>query len=500
MDGFSVDQFNAQGTEFIAAWSALRGGWSDDLERQLTARRVDLVCFRHLTAGCWLRLTKDLALGVYAAMDGAHETELGRKIVCQCRMPHTPKGTLATPPLAFTPRHAGAIVGRFAADPLLVWHGATQQVRAAVKRDLGPLFAGVRSEQSWAVESKVCPPDADVFSAAIHLLGATHGVLATVNANFSAYVLQCAFGLPTEHNRASEDADFRNMLLRRARNHVNDVLIAIAGNPDADPPAADISTAPTGDLSPPALNGEKLRESTGVAPAGTSEKMPQKTAPLPACPACNGPRRAEDGDTADRLCAKCRSAKVSEYGTLLEAYATSPAKRRELSDWATMEHLGRRLAVLMSNGSEPFTFDPELDFLTAWLAGKYGGHRHSWYFAQRAEVVELLRDEVARLDGAPPAADTSTVRTKGKRTATDPVLSERAQEVLLAIQREEAFTSDGRVTTRVVANAVGGPKADRQQFTRAMRELKGLGLVDARVGRGGGVWLTVAGARRAGKL
>lgn len=107
---------------------------------------------------------------------------------------------------------------------------------------------------------------------------------------------------------------------------------------------------------------------------------------------------------------------------------------------------------------------------------------------------------VAKLDGSPPAADTSTVRTKGKRTATDSVLSERAQEVLLALQREEAVTSDGRVATEVVANAVGGPNADRQQFTRAMKELKAIGLVDAKVGRGGGVWLTVAGARRAAKL
>lgn len=107
----------------------------------------------------------------------------------------------------------------------------------------------------------------------------------------------------------------------------------------------------------------------------------------------------------------------------------------------------------------------------------------------------------ARTSTAPAAdAGTSTGRAEKKRITTDPVLSERAQEVLLALQREEAVNSDGRVATEVVANAVGGPNADRHQFTRAMKELKAIGLVDAKVGRGGGVWLTVAGARRAAKL
>ncbi len=269
--------------------------------------------------------------------------------------------------------------------------------------------------------------------------------------------------------------------------------------------AAGASTVATRDLPAPALNGETPRENTGAAPDETSEIMPQKTATLPACPACDGPRRAEVGDAADRLCAKCRSSNVVEKGSLLEVRTLIDGDRRHLLDelphWRELRHFGR-----LRWGRSEFDANP-LELLLDWLAAEHGKPAHAALFLPRVEVVDLLRGAAqptapAADAGSPtaPTADTSTVRTKGKRTATDPVLSERAQEVLLAIQREEAFTSDGRVTTEVVANAVGGPKADRQQFTRAMRELKGLGLVDARVGRGGGVWLTVAGARRAAKL
>lgn len=89
---------------------------------------------------------------------------------------------------------------------------------------------------------------------------------------------------------------------------------------------------------------------------------------------------------------------------------------------------------------------------------------------------------------------------KAPTCCTDSVLSERARDLLLTIQREGAFTSDARLKTVTLAIMAEGPKTDRQQFTRAVSELRNLGLVDTRVGRDGGVWLTVAGARRAKNL
>jgi hypothetical protein len=105
----------------------------------------------------------------------------------------------------------------------------------------------------------------------------------------------------------------------------------------------------------------------------------------------------------------------------------------------------------------------------------------------------------------PPAATAqapSENRSEGKAVeppavADDP-LCERAQLALQVLFQQKAFSSDSRMTTAaIVAEGHGN---DPNAFKEVISDLKEAGYVNTKEGRGGGVWLTKAGKRRAGKL
>lgn len=161
-----------------------------------------------------------------------------------------------------------------------------------------------------------------------------------------------------------------------------------------------LMTVATAALPTPALNSDNPRGNTGSAPDGTPEIMAQKTPGLTACPACNGPRYAEAGDAADRLCAECRSSGATEKGSLLEVRTLIDGDRRclldELPHWRELRHFGR-----LRWGRSEFDANP-VELLLDWLAAEHAKPEHAALFTPRTELVELLRTAVAGSDGSPP--------------------------------------------------------------------------------------------------
>jgi hypothetical protein len=81
-----------------------------------------------------------------------------------------------------------------------------------------------------------------------------------------------------------------------------------------------------------------------------------------------------------------------------------------------------------------------------------------------------------------------------------PQLGEREQLVLRVLLEGKAFDSDHRMTTAEIAVKAAGKTTDANQYKEVVAELKRLGYVDTKEGRGGGCWLTEAGRQRAEKL
>ncbi len=86
------------------------------------------------------------------------------------------------------------------------------------------------------------------------------------------------------------------------------------------------------------------------------------------------------------------------------------------------------------------------------------------------------------------------------RPVEDEPLSDRAQEVLVAMLQLNAVDSDSRQSTAAIAARAMGAEADANSLKPVMSELATRQLIQTREGRGGGCWLTEAGKRRAEKL
>ncbi|MFL5240595.1 MAG: hypothetical protein ACJ8FY_00680 [Gemmataceae bacterium] len=82
----------------------------------------------------------------------------------------------------------------------------------------------------------------------------------------------------------------------------------------------------------------------------------------------------------------------------------------------------------------------------------------------------------------------------------DEPLSDRAQEVLVAMLQLKAVDSDSRQSTAAIAARALGAEADANALKIVMSDLATRQLIQTREGRGGGCWLTEAGRRRAEKL
>lgn len=102
----------------------------------------------------------------------------------------------------------------------------------------------------------------------------------------------------------------------------------------------------------------------------------------------------------------------------------------------------------------------------------------------RQTVAKPLALQISEMFGAPPS---------------DEPLSERAQDVLIAMVYLEAVDSDRRRSTETISRkALGG--TDANALKSVMAELKTRRLINSKTGRGGGCWLTDNGRQRAEKL
>lgn len=108
--------------------------------------------------------------------------------------------------------------------------------------------------------------------------------------------------------------------------------------------------------------------------------------------------------------------------------------------------------------------------------------------------------DVTRADTKAPPASQAGSPHQGVAAFVDDPISERAQLVLVAMLELEAFDSDRRQSTEVIACAALGEAADANALKAVMADLKTRHLVKSKTGRGGGCWLTNKGRARAEKL
>lgn len=87
-----------------------------------------------------------------------------------------------------------------------------------------------------------------------------------------------------------------------------------------------------------------------------------------------------------------------------------------------------------------------------------------------------------------------------EQPAVEEPLSERAQDVLVAMLELGAMDSDRRQSTARITERAFGRDADANSLKPLMKDLARNRFIDTMEGRGGGCWLTERGLRRAQKL
>jgi hypothetical protein len=150
-------------------------------------------------------------------------------------------------------------------------------------------------------------------------------------------------------------------------------------------------------------------------------------------------------------------------------------------------------ASLISQGLSPFLLlTPTRRFVTAELALRLRS-----IGSANLPLVEAL---VVADDGRWSIADEVMRAALPDRPVAEEPLSDRAQEVLVAMLQLKAVDSDSRQPTAAIAARAMGANADANSLKPVMSELATRQLIQTREGRGGGCWLTEAGKRRAEKL
>jgi hypothetical protein len=150
-------------------------------------------------------------------------------------------------------------------------------------------------------------------------------------------------------------------------------------------------------------------------------------------------------------------------------------------------------ASLISQGLSPFLLlTPTRRFVTAEL-----DLRLRSLGSANLPLVDALA--VAN-DGQWSIADEAIRAVLPDRPVEDEPLSNRAQEVLVAMLQLKAVDSDSRQSTAAIAARAMGAEADANSLKPVMSELATRQLIQTREGRGGGCWLTEAGKCRAEKL
>jgi len=91
------------------------------------------------------------------------------------------------------------------------------------------------------------------------------------------------------------------------------------------------------------------------------------------------------------------------------------------------------------------------------------------------------------------------IRMAGERPEGEMSLSQRQQEILLALLELRAFNEDFLQSTESVSKRASGV-ADPEAFKAPVAALVRAGFLSSKGGRAGGIWLTPAGHRRAEEL
>lgn len=111
-------------------------------------------------------------------------------------------------------------------------------------------------------------------------------------------------------------------------------------------------------------------------------------------------------------------------------------------------------------------------------------------------VSSPLRNVAAYVDRSP-VASIPIGFAPGTDATVDP-LSQRAQEVLIAMLDLGAADSDRRQSTEAIA--IRASDGDPNSLKGVISELRIRGLIETKIGRGGGCWLTPRGRARAASL
>lgn len=183
----------------------------------------------------------------------------------------------------------------------------------------------------------------------------------------------------------------------------------------------------------------------------------------------------------DRL---SRLGSVRPSGNTLPAFLILP---RDSSDIATLS------ASLISQGLSPFLLlTPTRRFVTAEVEMRLRSIRSG---------LLALADTLVVADDGRWIIDEEAIRSAlPDRPAEAEPLSERAQDVLIAMLQLVAVDSDSRKPTAEIAARALGSEADANALKSVMSDLATRQLIDTQTGRGGGCWLTAEGQRRAQKL
>ncbi len=88
----------------------------------------------------------------------------------------------------------------------------------------------------------------------------------------------------------------------------------------------------------------------------------------------------------------------------------------------------------------------------------------------------------------------------GSEPGTPTALSDKQQEILVALFEMNSFDSDNRKNTQEIADRSEGKGAASESYKQPVSALVDAGLLESKKGRGGGLWLTPAGRERATRL
>jgi len=121
-----------------------------------------------------------------------------------------------------------------------------------------------------------------------------------------------------------------------------------------------------------------------------------------------------------------------------------------------------------------------------------------------ADAGQPEQQPKGRKKGGRPVSDQASPRIDGGSGEPNGesvlLLDERSRCILQALVLLEALDADHKVTLSDMAEKAFGKGTDPHNLRRPLRKLRKWGMIESRIGRDGGIWLTAAGLPRAQSL